>query len=146
MRRYDENLRIEIAAHYAERRSLVATGAKFGVSPTTVGKIIREHGMTPRPGGGRRKPPGSPPRWSRRIASNGYAVWYGWVPGQNRYQVIAEHRLVLERELGRPLARHEEVHHRNGIRDDNRLQNLELRLRPHGSGATHCPHCGQALC
>ncbi|MBA3245646.1 MAG: HNH endonuclease [Actinobacteria bacterium] len=99
-----------------------------------------------RPSGGRRKPPGSAPTWFRRRSTNGYATWFGWIPGENRYATIAEHRLTVERALGRPLLRSEEVHHRNGVRDDNRLENLELRQRPHGSGATHCPHCGKVLC
>lgn len=39
---------------------------------------------------------------------------------------ILEHTLVMSEILGRPLLDHEQVHHRNGVRDDNRPDNLEL--------------------
>lgn len=45
-----------------------------------------------------------------------------WVEGR----LIPEHRYVIEKDIGRRLTRQEHIHHINGIRDDNRLENLCL--------------------
>lgn len=47
---------------------------------------------------------------------------------------MREHRRVMELEIGRPLRHEETVHHINGVRSDNRIENLELWSSSHPSG------------
>jgi hypothetical protein len=47
-------------------------------------------------------------------------------PNASKYGYVQEHVVVMSEMLGRPLLPHENVHHRNGVRDDNRPENLEL--------------------
>ena len=57
---------------------------------------------------------------------DGYAfIWKPEHPRSHRGRV-REHIVVIEERLGRYLVKGENVHHKNGIRDDNRPQNLEL--------------------
>lgn len=47
---------------------------------------------------------------------------------------VFEHILVMESKIGRHLVHGETVHHLNGVRDDNRPENLELWASNHPSG------------
>ncbi len=58
----------------------------------------------------------------KRLEKNGYVSIRGKRMGKGHY----EHQQIMEQYLGRKLQEGEEVHHINGIKTDNRLENLYL--------------------
>lgn len=69
--------------------------------------------------------PKAPGEWGAWMTNaKGYVIRNRNINGKR--QVQFQHRHIMEDHLGRPLEPHEEVHHVNGVRDDNRIENLEL--------------------
>jgi len=62
-----------------------------------------------------------------RLDNKGYVMVYEPEHPNKSYSGFQlEHRLVVEKALGRYLNTDEHVHHINGVKDDNRLENLEV--------------------
>jgi hypothetical protein len=105
------------------------------------------------------------PTWKggRYLRSDGeyVHVWNGKRNAKGRMIYEKEHRVVMEQHLGRALLTHENVHHINGNKLDNRLDNLELWstsqpagqrvvdkiawakeiLKEYGESCARCSHC-----
>ena len=70
--------------------------------------------------------------WSggRKKHSGGYILVYAPDhPYRDRNGFVLEHRLVMERHVGRILSDDEIVHHKNEDKSDNRLENLQIMTR-----------------
>ena len=71
----------------------------------------------------------------RSISTGGYiTLRMPEHPNAMRNGRIYEHQLIMSNKLKRPLQKQETIHHKNGIRSDNRIQNLELWSNHHPRG------------
>ena len=70
------------------------------------------------------------------VSHKGYIIVYRPDhPNANKHGRMPEHRSVMSDVLGRPLLEEETVHHKNGVRTDNRPENLEVWTGNHSNGA-----------
>lgn len=136
----------KVCALYVGGASQDAIAIQTGIGQTVISRLLQEGGVAAR----RRMAGESHPRWrgGRTKTGQGY-VWVKvmdsdpFVSMRNRSGYALEHRLTLARHLGRPLLPTETVHHINGDRADNRLENLQLRQGRHGKNvALVCLCCG----
>lgn len=133
--KWTDELDSQVAEWYASGLNMQSIAESVGSSRGRVRESLLRSGIRSRPSP--TFPSGeSNPSWTggRTIDKGGYVlVRCVWHPNANRSGYVREHRLVVECILGRFLTSQEVVHHRNGVRDDNRPENLQL----YGTNADH---------
>lgn len=128
-----------IAERYYAGETLRGLSGEFGMHIRKIRAAIVGQGVEIRKQGNQHGPRGSRWRGGVRKRRDGYVLQ--WVSDDSPMAAmrcdgsyVIQHRLVMAEALGRPLYRHEEVHHINGDRSDNRLANLELWTKSQPSG------------
>lgn len=108
-------------------------GHRFDLTRQRVGQIVTASGRPPKEGtggNGRNAVRGEDhPCWNGGVAYS--TAGYRMVRKQDHHRAdergyVLEHILVAEEKLGRPIGTDEAVHHVNGVKDDNRPENLEV--------------------
>jgi DNA-binding CsgD family transcriptional regulator len=134
---------VEVSFKIDDRRQEVIRLAKEGktqgeiskavdLSQTTISKIEKRAGLMPRRGATR-----GGGWW---MTEHGYiqvTIPHGdpFASMANASGSIMEHRLVMARHIGRPLLAEETVHHKDGDRSNNGIDNLELFSSRHPAGS-----------
>lgn len=70
----------------------------------------------------------------RYVTKAGYVMVLNPERTGEKDKYIQEHRLVMQNHLGRKLHKGETVHHKNGVKTDNRIENLQLFAAAHARG------------
>jgi len=120
---------------YSEAGSVSELARRLGIHMQTARKRLREAGIEVRRTGYRspkavtRRGPAHH-NWKGGVFHHADGYLYEYAPdhpaAKSGKGYVLQHRLVMERKLGRLLKDHEIVHHLNEVKDDNRPENLEL--------------------
>ncbi len=119
-----ENIIINL---YKNGKSSVFLSKKFKTSACVIIDYLNRNGVKRRT---------NHYKGSKWIGTGGYVMMLAPLKYRNLCgnKTKAEHRIVMEIALGRRLLPTEQVDHKNGVRHDNRLENLQLYSTAHGAG------------
>ncbi len=137
-----------LLGQHLEGKSVSTIARECGVAVTTVSRWMAQFDIRKIRNYSGDKKGAKNPFWSGgkyKDKLNGYVLIYA--PGHpfaNKKGYVREHRLVMEKLMGRYLAKNEIVHHINKRKDDNRVENLELIILGEVNGGdVQCPHCNK---
>ena len=138
-----KNYKPKIVGHTEEIRSLILKGItygeignRFGVTRQAIEYLGKLYGF-------RRKDLCLSKRGHRKeVEHKRYLTKAGYITICKDRKSILEHRYIMSQSLGRPLLKQEIVHHLNGDRADNRIENLFLMPSPKEHGTLRvCANC-----
>jgi hypothetical protein len=132
----------------AENLTTRAIADMVGVAQMTIYGWLKKLGIKPRRRGSIDERGPKNPAWKGGRKNHcGYIVCLRPEhPNANKRGYVGEHQLILEQKLGRYLRPNEVVHHINGDKGDNHLENLKLMFdRDHRSMHSRAMHLAQAF-
>jgi len=127
----------EICRLYEAGQKTRELGEKYKCSKDTINNILRRHNVT--------LVWGRPRNYDKVRLKRG-DQYYVLIrcpdhPNATKSGYVLEHRLIMEKHLGRYLTKDELVHHKNGVKYENDFPNLALVVKHNHFGGITCPFC-----